>query len=81
MAWSEKEIDRDTKITAHRISSVDGELFAEWKIARSIRYDTQRFERQYFSLHIARPLCRSDTHVDCWTVRLHFSLTKVVKWT
>ena len=24
MAWSEKEIDRDTKITAHRISSVDG---------------------------------------------------------
>lgn len=27
MAWSEKEIDGDIKITAHRISSVDGELF------------------------------------------------------
>lgn len=79
MAWSEKKIDGDTKIAAE--SSVGGELFVEWKIARSIRYDTQRFERQYFSLHIARPLCGSDTHVDCWTVRLHFSLTKVVKWT
>ena len=79
MAWSEKKIDGDTRIAAE--SSVGGELFVEWKIARSIRYDTQRFERQYFSLHIARPLCGSDTHVDCWTVRLHFSLTKVVKWT
>lgn len=79
MAWSEKKIDGDTKIAAE--SSVGGELFVEWKIARSIRYDTQRFERQYFSLHIARPLCGSDTHVDCWTVRLHFSLTKAVKWT
>ena len=63
MAWSEKEIDGDTKIAAE--SSVGGELFVEWKIARSIRYDTQGFERQYFSLHIARPLCGSDTHVDC----------------
>lgn len=63
MAWSEKKIDGDTKIAAE--SSVGGELFVEWKIARSIRYDTQRFERQYFSLHTARPLCGSDTHVDC----------------
>lgn len=63
MAWSEKKIYGDTKIAAE--SSVGGELFVEWKIARSIRYDTQRFERQYFSLHIARPLCGSDTHVDC----------------
>lgn len=63
MAWSEKKIDGDTKIAAE--SSVGGELFVEWKIARSIRCDTQRFERQYFSLHIARPLCGSDTHVDC----------------
>lgn len=63
MAWSEKKIDGDTKIAAE--SSVGGELFVEWKIARSIRYDTRRFERQYFSLHIARPLCGSDTHVDC----------------
>lgn len=39
MAWSEKKIDGDTKIAAE--SSVDGELFAEWKIARSIRYDTR----------------------------------------
>lgn len=63
MAWSEKKIYGDTKIAAE--SSVGGELFVEWKIARSIRYDTQRFERQYFSLHIARPLSGSDTHVDC----------------
>ena len=78
MAWSEKKIDGDTKIAAE--SSVGGELFVEWKIARSIRYDTRWFKRQYFSLQRAWSLCGSDTHVDCWTVRLHFSLTKVVKW-
>ena len=39
MAWSEKKIDGDNKIAAE--SSVGGELFVEWKIARSIRYDTR----------------------------------------
>lgn len=41
MAWSEKKIDGDTKIAAE--SSVGGELFVEWKIARSIQfeYDTR----------------------------------------
>ena len=39
MAWSEKKIDGNNKIAAE--SSVGGELFVEWKIARSIRYDTR----------------------------------------
>lgn len=38
MAWSEKKIDGDTKIAAE--SSVGGELFVEWKIARSIQLNT-----------------------------------------